>query len=68
MFIYLLFNLIFQLGVAESSKGRTPPVSSKTMTVTISAHDDTPVVEDVHHSDHSETSSDEGSSDENDDD
>jgi len=53
--------------MVESSKGRTPPVSSKTMTVTISAHDDTPVIEDVHHSNHSDTSSDEGSSDEDDD-
>jgi len=53
--------------MVESSKGRTPPVSSKTMMVTISAHDDSPVIEDVHHSDHSDTSSDEGSSDEDDD-
>jgi len=52
--------------MVESSNGHTPPVSSKTMTVTISAHYDTPVTEDVHHSDQS--SSDEGSSDENDDD
>jgi len=50
--------------MVESSNGHTPPVSSKTMTVTISAHDDTSVIEDVHYSDQS----DEGSSDENDDD
>jgi len=53
--------------MVESSKGGTPPVSSKTVTVTVSTHDDNPVIEDVHHSDHSDTSSDEGSSDEDDD-